>query len=372
MNVQKILNAVAIVLIILVLEVSLALVFFGPKIRLLVDGSRSSSSGGPSPVTVQKVVDEESATIAAVEKVSPAVVSIVEDSVVLDPFSGPYRQSQGIGTGFTIGGDGLIVTNRHVVSDTSATYTVVLKDGNKTYKVSKVYRDPVMDLAFLKVDATNLPAVELGDSSSLRVGQTVIAIGNALGRFDNTVTEGVVSALGRGIEAGSPLGGGAESLDNVIQTDAALNPGNSGGPLINLSGQVIGINVAISSSSQNIGFSVPINIIKPVLLGFEQTGRIIRPYLGVSYYEINEATSFLQKLPQGVYVSSVVSNSPAEKAGVRVGDIITKIDAISLDSKNPLIKVINERKVGDTVTLTIDRSGSTVTLKATLAEAPAQ
>ncbi|TSC53199.1 MAG: protease, partial [Microgenomates group bacterium LiPW_16] len=187
----------------------------------------------------------------------------------LDPFSifkqvppsaGGEKVEQDIGTGFIILADGMIVTNKHVVADTSAKYRVITKD-DKTYEVVKIYRDPVNDLAILKIEATGLKPVEMGDSSKLKVGQFVIAIGTALGEFRNTVTTGVISGLGRGITAGSPFEGYVERLDNVIQTDAAINPGNSGGPLLNSAGQVIGVNIAVAASGQNIGFAIPINVI---------------------------------------------------------------------------------------------------------------
>ena len=215
----------------------------------------------------QSVVTEESAIISAIDKTLPSVVTIGISKTTqsssyfeidpFDPFT-PFRQQPGksqkveqnIGSGFIIDANGLIVTNKHVVSDTDATYKVLTND-NKTYDVRKISRDPLNDLAILKIDATNLKAISLGDSAHLKLGQIVIAIGTPLGEFQNTVTSGIVSGLKRGITAGSPFEGYVERLDNVIQTDAAINPGNSGGPLINLSGEAIGVNTAVSGQAQN-------------------------------------------------------------------------------------------------------------------------
>lgn len=319
--------------------------------------------------TIQKVVTQEEATISVVEEASPAVVSIVQKRVIFDPFSGPIAQQQGIGTGFIIGETGVILTNRHVVSERDVQYSVVTKDG-KEYGVEEIHRDLAYDLAIIKVSASGLSALALGDSDKIQVGQTVVAIGNALGRFSNTVTTGVVSGVGRGIEASSGFGTQAEYLEDVIQTDAALNPGNSGGPLLDLSAEVIGINVAIATEGENIGFAIPINIAKSVVSDFEKYGRIIRPFLGVSYYVITEDLAKLRDLPQGAFIQSVVKGSGAAKAGVKVGDIITAIDGQKITERTTLAKIVISHKVGDTITLSINRREKELTLKAILGEAP--
>ena len=315
------------------------------------------------------VVSEEAAVIDVVEKASPAVVSIVEESTINSPFFGTQTGKQGIGTGFIISANGLILTNRHVVSDTSAKYFVVSNEGTE-YTVKEIHRDTVLDLAILKVDATNLPTVALGDSDVLKIGQTVVAIGNALGRFSNTVTKGVVSGIGRGITASSSLG--EEELENVIQTDAAINPGNSGGPLLNLSSEVVGINVATASGAENIGFSLPINLIKPVVEGFEREGRIIRPFLGINYILIGKDVARIQSLVEGAYVRSVIAGSGAAKAGIKVGDIITKIDGKQISETDTVAKIILSYKVGDKIKLTLRRENQIMELTATLGEAPTQ
>jgi len=320
--------------------------------------------------TVQRVVTEDEAVVGVVDKASPAVVSIVEKTVITSPFTGPLSQEQGIGTGFIIRENGLILTNKHVVSDQNVQYSVVTKDG-KEYTVKKVTLDPAYDLAILKIDASNLPVLTLGDSDKIKVGQTAIAIGNALGRFSNTVTKGVVSGVARGITASTGYGTQSEELDNVIQTDAAINPGNSGGPLLNLSSEVVGINVATASGAQNIGFALPINVVKPVVEQFEKEGRIIRPYLGVSYYLITEDDSKLRGIPQGAFVQQVVSGSGAQKAGLVAGDIITAINGEQISENDSLASVIIKYGVGDKITLTVVRGSKTLTFSATLGEAPA-
>ena len=260
------------------------------------------------------------------------------------------------------------MTNKHVGDETGAKCRVFTKD-DKQYEVEKIYRDPANDLAILKITASGLTPVEMGDSSKLKVGQFAIAIGTALGEFRNTVTTGVVSGLGRGITAGSPFEGFAEKLDNVIQTDAAINPGNSGGPLLNSAGQVVGINTAVASGGQNIGFALPINVVKEALENFNSTGQFSRPFLGVRYKTIDQKLALLNDVPQGAYLVEVVSGSPADKAGLIKGDIITKIDGTKIAGQDgEVAKVIGKKKVGDTVSVSYFRDGQEKTLNVTLAE----
>lgn len=322
--------------------------------------------------TVVRTV-EESTVIDVVDKTSPAVVSVVAKTVSFDPTRGSVSDQQGIGTGFIIDPSGLIITNNHVVCDSTLSYSVVTKD-NKTYDVKKIDFDPANDIAILKINASNLPTLTLGDSDPtlLKPGQKVIAIGNALGQFQNTVTVGVISGLGRGVTAaGSGCNGqSSETLQNVIQTDAALNPGNSGGPLLDLSGNVIGVNFATSSSAQNIGFVIPINRVKEIIDQYKQNGRIIKPYIGVGFQTIDSALAQIQGVPQGAFVRQVVSGSPADKAGIQTGDIITKLNGQALNDTNDLVSIINTLKVGQKVSVEVYRDGKTVTLTITLVEAP--
>ena len=336
-------------------------------------------------VKSREILNEESVVTRVVEKATPSVVtvSISKTQTVINPsdFLNQYfglnlgvgttqKIEQDIGTGFIISSDGLIVTNKHVVADTEAKYKVVIgKD--EVAEVKNIYRDPLNDLAILKVDKTGLTAVILGDSDKLKVGQGVIAIGTALGEFRSTVTTGVISGLGRGIVAGSPIEG-SEKLDNVIQTDAAINPGNSGGPLFNSSGEVVGVNVAVSQSGQNIGFALPINLVKESIDNFRTTGEFDRPYLGLAYKMVSKQVALLNDVAAGAYVQTVAENSPASKAGIKVGDIITQIDGQKLtDSDNAdVIKILNKKKIGETIEAKLWRDGQEVTAKVTLEKKP--
>jgi serine protease Do len=363
-----------------------------------------ASSGGSEQV---KVVTEESVTINIVKKYGPSVVTVAgtesqqeqeqqQQQQNNSPFGfgfppffgvspGPslspapddtQDQPQSIGSGFIVSNNGMIVTNKHVVSDTSMTYQVITSDGKK-YSVKNIYRDPLNDVALLKIDPSQnsgekLQPLTLGDSSHLQVGQYVVAIGTALGELRNTVTTGVISGLGRGITAGSPYEGSVEQLNDVIQTDAAINPGNSGGPLFNSAGQVIGVNTAVSQNGQNIGFAIPINVIKDSLQNFQQNGEIKRPFLGVSYTMLSKSLAVLNNLPQGAYVQDIEQGSPADNAGIQQGDVITKIDGQQIDDNNSLSTVVAKDKVGQTITVTIYRDNNTQDIKVTLVAAPQQ
>jgi serine protease Do len=260
-----------------------------------------------------------------------------------------------IGTGFVADSQGLIITNKHVVADGEAEY-LVIDNKDREYAVTNIYRDPTNDIAILKVEGLAVEPLPLGDSSKIKVGQEVIAIGTALGEFRHTVTTGVISGLGRGIEAGDPFGGFVESLENVIQTDAAINPGNSGGPLLDSTGSVIGVNVAVTAGAQNIGFAIPINTIKSSLDTFNKTGQFNRPFLGVRYQVISERAAVLNEVPQGAYLLEVVVDSPAAQAGLKAGDIITHFGDKNL-KETDLVSLINERKVGESVVITFWRDG---------------
>jgi serine protease Do len=334
-----------------------------------------------TPVTTQIVTDEEASRIAVIERSSPSVVTVSgtapsRPTIQFNPFNGGFSQGQSgpsqaqdIGSGFIVSADGLVVTNKHVVSDTSITYKVI-DANNKEYTVTKISRDPNNDIAILKINASGLTPITLGDSTNLKTGQTVIAIGTALGQFRHTVTTGVISGLGRGIEAGDPYQGYVEQLDNIIQTDAAINPGNSGGPLINSSGQVIGINVAVAANAQNVGFAIPINVVKDALNVFNKNGNFPgKPFLGVQYQMITQKSAILNNVPQGAYVTDIVGGSAADKAGVQTSDIITKADGNALtDTNGGLAKVISNKKIGDSLKLDVWREGNTQTITATLTE----
>jgi serine protease Do len=324
------------------------------------------------------VLQDSSAIIDVVKSASPSVVSITSNASVAGLF-GVQTTETGAGTGIIVSDDGLILTNNHVVDSNSATYSVFTSD-NKEYKDAKVVaRDTTRDIAFVRISATGLKAATLGDSGNLQVGQRVIAIGNALGQFQNSATEGIISGLGRPVEAGGSNGGGSiESLENLIQTDAAINPGNSGGPLVNVSGQIIGMNTAIAGQAQNIGFAIPINEIKSALDSVKSKGTISRPYLGVRYIAITKdfADSNNLKVTDGAYVTgdrtslAVLPNSPASKAGLKEGDIITKINDDKLDQSHSLAGLVGKYKVGDKIKITYLRDNKEQSADVTLEEAP--
>ena len=299
---------------------------------------------------------------------SAMTVSIKTQQRVIDPssifsqfgFLG-FNQSQArieeiqkdIGSGFVVAGD-LIVTNKHVVADVTAQYLIIDQD-DQEYEVTEIYRDPTLDLAILQVKDFSAPALALGDSDQLRVGEPVIAIGTALGQFRHTVTTGVVSGVGRSITASGPTGQ-FEDLQNVIQTDAAINPGNSGGPLIDDQGYVIGVNVAMASA-ENVSFAIPINVVKAALNNFNQTGQFDRPMMGIHYSVISEKVALLNEVPQGAYLVEISVGGSADEAGLVVGDIITEFAGEKIDEQNKLAELINQQKIGTKVILKIWRAG---------------
>jgi len=302
------------------------------------------------------------------------------------PSGGTVKQEIGGGSGFVVSEDGLIVTNKHVVADTAADYTVLTNDGRE-YDAKVLGRDRTNDVAVLKVDpgkptkgdgVDKMDTLPLGDSSQIKVGQTVVAIGNALGEFTNTVSKGIVSGLRRNITAGGY--NGSEQLDQLIQTDAAINEGNSGGPLLDLKGEVVGINVAIAQGAQNIGFALPIDTVKNAIQSVETTGKISQPYLGVRYQLINKAIQQSNNLSydygalvlrgQGPTQLAVLPGSPADKAGIQENDIILEINGTKIDENNSLAKIIGGQKVGSVLELKVWRKGQVNTVKVTLEEAP--
>ncbi|MFA6272420.1 MAG: trypsin-like peptidase domain-containing protein [Patescibacteria group bacterium] len=363
-------------------------ILFGMLGGSIVSNNDSLLNLTGSPETKNFVVEESSSTVDVVEKVSPAVVSIVATqdlSEIYNQTGNPFnffnttppsgKQEVSSGSGFIISSDGMIVTNKHVVSLTNADYTVFTNDG-KSYNATVVSTDPLNDIAILDIDATDLTAVELGDSDSLKIGQTVIAIGNSLGEYSNTVTRGVVSGIDRTITASGQSG--TETLEGVIQTDASINPGNSGGPLLNLEGQVIGMNTAIDSQGESIGFAIPVNEAKTVVSSVQQYGKIVRPVLGIRYVPVTAALKEKNSLDvdYGALIVkgstaedlAVIAGSPADKAGVKENDIILEINGERIDETNSLARIIRKYQPGDTVKLKILRDKKEITLDAVLEE----
>lgn len=289
---------------------------------------------------------------------------------------GTQRQQVSAGTGFFVSDDGYLITNRHVVEDNSAEYTVLMNDGRKM-KAKVLARDPVQDVAVLKVDGRNFSFIPLGDSDKLRVGQTVVAIGNALGEFQNTVSVGVIAGLSRTVVA-SGAASGPEVLQEVIQTDAAINPGNSGGPLLDLAGRAIGINTAVAADAQSIGFALPINFIKKAVSDVRDFGKISYAYLGVHYVGVTPQVKDEKKLSvdYGAFLiadegqPAVIKGSPAEKSGLKEGDIILEFGGVKINKDNNLAKLISQKRIGDKVGLKVLRDGKEIVVETELAERP--
>ncbi len=308
-----------------------------------------------------------------VEKVSQSVVSIVT-SVKATSFFGQSYDSSAAGTGIIVTSDGYILTNKHVIEGASK-ISVVLDDGTTFEDVTIAAVDPLNDVAFLKINgATGLQAATLGDSKTINVGQQVIAIGNALGQYQNTVTAGIISGTGRSITATDSTGTLNEQLSDMIQTDAAINSGNSGGPLVNAAGEVIGINTATSSSAENMGFAIPISSVKGMLAQLIEKGEASRSYIGVYGTEITPELAKKYNLPvtSGAYLysssaySAVISGSPADKAGLKDKDIITAVNGVKVGAAGSLSSLVGEYKPGDTVQLTVIRDGKEIGVNVTL------
>lgn len=360
---------------------------------LLANSDRFPSAANGSSTVQREVINSEGDLINKISKsTGDSVVSINVTGTTTQSslfYGSQSVQQESAGTGLILTKEGVVITNRHVVPNTTDKVTVTLSDGTELDDVEVLGRtnatDP-LDVAFLKIKDTkgkDLKPAILGKSADVKVGDRVVAIGNALGQFQNTVTSGIISGFGRSIQAGD---GGyssqTETLLNLFQTDASINQGNSGGPLVSLRGEVIGINVAVAGNgAENIGFSIPIDDIQPLIKTVLEKGRLERPYLGVRYASITADLAYTYNLPvqEGAYIipsssqgASIVSGSPAEKAGLKEKDIITKIDGEAITSKRSLVSILGSRGVGDKVNLTILRGGKEQTIIVTLEAAPGQ
>jgi len=329
------------------------------------------------PVRQKVTLEESSALIDAVKKVSPAVVTVTGSQNIADFFTGTSSTQKVLsGSGFILTSDGLIITNKHVVSTANTQYKVLLSDG-RTFDAKVQSLDPLNDLAVLKIDARDLPTVELGSSEQLQIGQSVFAVGNPFGEYSNTVTQGIVSGLQRHVTAEQ-----GEDLSDLIQTDAAINQGNSGGPLLNIAGQVVGINTAIASESggsDGVGFAIPIDSIRSAIDSVIRTGTIQRPVLGVRYQMVTKTLQQLGNLPvdYGAQIVSdkannlpaVQSGYPAEKAGLREVDIILEVNGQRVDENNSLARRMQKFSVGDEITLTVQRGDQKLSISVKLDKA---
>jgi S1-C subfamily serine protease len=354
-------------------------------------GWLESHYAGKSSTDIQQqqiVLKNQGQLISKIAKdVGQSVVSVdVTGQSETDSFFGGQQAQQSAGTGIILSSDGLIITNRHVVPSGTTSVSVTLSDGTQYDNVQVLGRtnsSDTLDIAFLKIQDTKgktLVPAQLGDSSKVQVGDSVIAIGNALGQFENTVTSGIISGHGRSLQASSSDGSGSENLEDLFQTDAAINEGNSGGPLVNMAGQVIGINTAVAQDSQSLGFSIPINDVSGLIKGVESTGKLQRPYLGVMYVSLTDdvAKQYGLSVTRGAYIAPaaivgqdpIISGGPADKAGIKAGDIITKVNNDTIDQNNSLTSLLDKHNVGDKVTLTIVRGGKQQTIDVTLGSEP--
>lgn len=353
-----------------------------------VASSSKANTTNPTIEQSRRAVQEESTLISAIAReVGPSVVSIDVTSQGVDSggLFGPRRvQQQSAGTGFVISDTGYVMTNRHVIPDGVTQVSLTLSDGTVLEDVGVVGKTAdtdSLDIAFLKINdakGKKLTVAKLGDSSKMQVGDTVVAIGNALGQFQNSVTSGIISGYGRSVQATDESGLGTDNLQNLFQTDAAINQGNSGGPLVNSNGEVIGVNTAVAAGgAQNIGFSIPINDTKGLIKGVIERGVVERPYLGVRYIQLTPgaAEELGINQQQGAYIGSengpgIVPGSPAAAAGLQDKDVIVAINDQKIDQNNTLASVVSRFGVGEEVTVTFVRSGSEQTTKLKLAALP--
>lgn len=339
---------------------------------------------GGTVVTEENIYIEHSDMIDAVEKISPAVVSVsvFDDIGIVDSsFRLSYQEAEiSSGTGFIVSSDGLILTNKHVVNDKDSGYLVLFDDGAE-YSAELVSTDPYDDVAVLKINVPEgeevmFSTVKFGDSSELKVGQRVFAVGNALAEFGNTVTFGIVSAIGREIVAHNDFGSVVENLSGLIQTDAAINLGNSGGPLVNMKGEVIGMNVATVEGGSGIGFAIPVNDLKPILKSVEEYGEIVRPVLGVRFVMLTEdqANEISADIKNGALliadhvagIEAVFPGGAADEAGLKANDVIISVNEELVNLDKPLHKVVRQYVPGDSLKMKVFRDGKIIEIELVL------
>ncbi|MGI6423460.1 MAG: S1C family serine protease [Candidatus Dojkabacteria bacterium] len=359
--------SLVIVTMFLLLAVSIILILrVSPELQRIFLNQNISQDDKERPVI--NITERENVIVDVVKQSSESVVSIAITTLSLKQGEGIVDTVNNIGTGFVVDSSGIIITNQHVVSDNDAVYTVITNSG-KEYTVVEIVRDDSNDIAVLKIDAKDLKALELGDSDNLLVGQTVIAIGTPLGEYAGSVTTGVISGLKRSVKTSSGwFGATSKVYENVIQTDAAVNPGNSGGPLISTEGKVVGINFATSSGADNISFALPVNTVKQRLEEYRTYGKFIKPYVGISYQMISEYEALYYKdVVAGALVINVDPKGPAAKAGIERGDIVVKINKQKVEGS--FASLVQSFKVGQEVEIELWQSGKSRVVKVTLEEA---
>ncbi|MEI7603790.1 MAG: trypsin-like peptidase domain-containing protein [bacterium] len=340
--------------------------FFYEKVNCSTTASTNTNldQGKTVPTIDKSKFGSQEELITTIVNNSLKSVVTVAASTALDPtdFENGIQSSgnQNIGSGFIVREDGIIITNSHVVGDTTLDYSIIMNGEKNPIPAKNIYRDTSSDIAIIVIDKKALPALKLGDSDSIKIGSTTIAIGSPLGDLTGSVTSGIVSGLNRDVTAGSSSGSSQERIQGVIQTDAAVNPGNSGGPLLNSNGEVIGINFATTQGAENISFAIPINRVKTKLEEFNKNGRLLQPYIGIAF---TQRTYYLKDgVMTGALISQVQTGSPADKAGLKKGDLVLKINDKSMETES-LQNIIQTSKVGDELSLNVWRSGTKLDLK---------
>ena len=346
--------------IVFIIIISLISAMVGSFMTAFVLGNRVENSASKQNIIVNEEGKSQNVYHAVTEKAMPSVVGITTTTINRNNYFAIPQESQGVGTGFIVKSNGYILTNSHVVSDGQAADVNVLFNDGTNMKGKVLWNDASLDLAVVKVEKTGLVEADLGDSDKVRIGDIAIAIGNPLGlEFQKSVTQGIISGLDRSIETEK------SNMTGLIQTDASINPGNSGGPLLNDKGQIIGINTAKASQAEGLGFAIPINTAKPIIEQIIKSGNFEKVTLGIKGIDVKTfetATGTNLEAENGVYVAEVISNTPAQRAGIQGGDVITKVGDIEITSMSDLNKALYKYSVGDTSKIEINRGGKNITM----------
>lgn len=346
--------------IVFIIVISLISGMVGSFITSFVIGNRAQNNTSKQNIVVTEEGKSQNVYHAVTDKAMPSVVGITTTTIDRNNYFAIPQESQGVGTGFIVNSNGYILTNSHVVSDGQASDVNVLFNDGSNMKGKVLWNDASLDLAVVKVEKTGLVEADLGDSDIVRTGDIAIAIGNPLGlEFQKSVTQGIISGLDRSIETEK------SNMTGLIQTDASINPGNSGGPLLNDKGEVVGINTAKASQAEGLGFAIPINTAKPIIEQIIKSGNFEKVTLGIKGIDVKTfetATGTDLKVENGVYIAEIVANTPAQRAGIQTGDVITKVGDIEITSMADLNKSLYKYSVGDSTKIEVNRSGRSTTL----------